>query len=572
LDRVALYKAEKSEVLMMLNLDTLVMSRYDLWQSTGGGTMARILSQGAELSKPDDNDGPGNGKPSLGRRALLGRGGVLAAGVVGAGAVATAIAPPASAQSTTGGFNVVTDFGATGDGVTDDTQAIQNAIWAAEQAAYATISGGANTSGSNLVGTGPVTVEFPDGVYAISKPLLIQTGVFTNTDDTQINCVAQGITLKGLGGPGATGGGGGTGSVSDWDPGSDTGSDQIQHGVMAGAVIAPLPAFSSSGAGLGGATYNASACVLVDGTGSLSGVNTGDFYRVTVDSLTIYGGGAGLTTVHGVASYGAGDALKITNCLIFGFYSASSNGIYLLPDTLGDDPTYAIADGTAVYDTMIQFLGHDAVHGPFGDGYLRNVHVQEIGGYGFYISNADIDSQGADSGANTRLDSCRADECGVDGFYINVSTADDGTAICLTNCGTQGNNENGINISSAESTKTSPVYVSSSYFQGDGQNGSSGGIRIAGPSYASFAACGVHVQIGSSNYPTYGMIVTENGTGQASPSLTFTGFLNGQTSALLVDNAPKAANFQCTYLSGGAFTYSSSPSSYSYSGSGLSTR
>jgi hypothetical protein len=46
-------------------------------------------------------EGEPEGKLSLGRRALLTRGGIVAAGVVGAGAVATAVAGPASAQATT---------------------------------------------------------------------------------------------------------------------------------------------------------------------------------------------------------------------------------------------------------------------------------------------------------------------------------------------------------------------------------------------------------------------------------------------------------------------------------------
>jgi hypothetical protein len=62
--------------------------------------MIRKVSRGTGSSGPHDNDEL-DGKPSLGRRALLTRGGVVAAGVVGAGAVATAVAGPASAQATT---------------------------------------------------------------------------------------------------------------------------------------------------------------------------------------------------------------------------------------------------------------------------------------------------------------------------------------------------------------------------------------------------------------------------------------------------------------------------------------
>jgi hypothetical protein len=60
--------------------------------------MTRKVSRGTGPSEPTDSDEL-EGKPSLGRRALLTRGGVVAAGVVGAGAVATAMAGPASAQA-----------------------------------------------------------------------------------------------------------------------------------------------------------------------------------------------------------------------------------------------------------------------------------------------------------------------------------------------------------------------------------------------------------------------------------------------------------------------------------------
>jgi hypothetical protein len=53
---------------------------------------------GAGSSEASEQD---NGRLSVGRRALLTRGSVVAAGVVGAGAVATAVAGPASAQATT---------------------------------------------------------------------------------------------------------------------------------------------------------------------------------------------------------------------------------------------------------------------------------------------------------------------------------------------------------------------------------------------------------------------------------------------------------------------------------------
>jgi hypothetical protein len=66
----------------------------------------KMSTRGAGDSHPD-GAGPSevseqdNGRLSVGRRALLTRGSVVAAGVVGVGAVATAVAGPASAQATT---------------------------------------------------------------------------------------------------------------------------------------------------------------------------------------------------------------------------------------------------------------------------------------------------------------------------------------------------------------------------------------------------------------------------------------------------------------------------------------
>jgi hypothetical protein len=73
--------------------------------------MTRKVPRGTGSPEPNDNDEL-DGKPSLGRRALLTRGGVVAAGVVGAGAVATAMAGPASAQATTAvDMNTANDAG-----------------------------------------------------------------------------------------------------------------------------------------------------------------------------------------------------------------------------------------------------------------------------------------------------------------------------------------------------------------------------------------------------------------------------------------------------------------------------
>ncbi len=85
------------------------------------------------------------------RRSLL----LSAAGVGGMTAAALAVSMPdaAAAVGTTSWLNVMADFGAKGDGATDDTAAIQAAL--------------------NAVPVGGV-VYFPNGVYEISAPLTVQ--------------------------------------------------------------------------------------------------------------------------------------------------------------------------------------------------------------------------------------------------------------------------------------------------------------------------------------------------------------------------------------------------------------
>ena len=80
------------------------------------------------------------------------------AGVGGLGAGAALLSAPASAATVTesgktGWINVVTDFPAKGDGVTDDTSAIQAAL--------------------DNVPTGGGVVYFPNGVYQVSSPLTV---------------------------------------------------------------------------------------------------------------------------------------------------------------------------------------------------------------------------------------------------------------------------------------------------------------------------------------------------------------------------------------------------------------
>lgn len=86
-------------------------------------------------------------------RSAVGIGG-LTAGVTFASAAGVPAADAAALSGQTGWYNVRTDFGAKGDGATDDTAAIQAAL--------------------DAVPVGGV-VYFPNGVYEISAPLVVKT-------------------------------------------------------------------------------------------------------------------------------------------------------------------------------------------------------------------------------------------------------------------------------------------------------------------------------------------------------------------------------------------------------------
>lgn len=62
-------------------------------------------------------------------------------------------------------FRNVKDFGAVGDGVTDDTVAINNAISSGGRCAPGVCSGGSTTT--------PAVVYFPAGTYLISNPGIV---------------------------------------------------------------------------------------------------------------------------------------------------------------------------------------------------------------------------------------------------------------------------------------------------------------------------------------------------------------------------------------------------------------
>lgn len=393
-------------------------------------------------------------------------------------------------------------YGAAGDGVTDDTAAIQAAITAATA-----------TTGN--------TVFFPAGVYVISAPLVV---------------TSSGLTLLGSG-PGATMGGGGAGSGT-FVPGTGSGITGV---LMTGAVIAPSSTFAIGSA-------NLSACMLID-------ASAGPVARVTIEHLTFYGGNAGTTTIHGIGAYGSATACKISNCNVFVFYGSSSNGIHFAEDGSSND-----TDGCLVEKVICQFVGKNGFNlGPFGDGTISNCHSQTVGGIGFFISNSSGYSGG--SGGNIRVHNCRGDLSGTDGFFFNVTCGGYSGMIQVVNCSTQRNANNGFHMAATAATQTCPVYLTGCVAQGDGTDGASAGYRINGPIVVSMLNCASHVNHNtegdSNNYPIYG-VVTASAT-QAPLLVTIIGgFYNGETAWDHVANAPTNSTVSGVWtLAGSQLAYNS---------------
>lgn len=393
----------------------------------------------------------------------------------------------------------VTDYGAAGDGVTDDTNAIQAAVNATMQL----------TNGG--------TVWFPDGNYLISRPIVVKTGYVTGAK-------AQGITLRGLYGPGSTMGGGGSGSgfVVGGAAGTVTGY------LTTGATLMPSSTWSSTG-------YSDSAAVLIDGSG-------GTAVRCTVERININGDKAGNTLVHGIEFFGDVSACMARDFNIIVLYNSGSHGIYLAEDGSSHD-----ADGTSVEHGLVQFVGGDGVHGAFGDGTISRVHTQLVGHYGFKITTLGLTGG---SGGNIRLTDCRGDLSGLsgtgDGFYVEVGCGGYMGMVTLVNCSTQRNKQNGLHIQASASEETCPVSVANSVFQGDGTDGASSGIRLAGPVNVQLSNVSTHVNHNAEgdthNYPVNGMTVTQNGTGQSANFVScIGGIITARTTPRNIINAPTTA-------------------------------
>lgn len=384
------------------------------------------------------------------------------------------------------------DYGAKGDGATDDAPAIQAAINAAML--------GAN--GGNVIFPSPSR-------YLINNPLVVRTGHVNGAK-------ASGITLLGFGGPGATMGGAGTG-VGPMVVGGLSGT--IKSYSTVGATIMPGPSWNASG-------FSDSAAILIDNTG-------GSVSRCSVQHLNVCGDLASNAYVNGIEFYGGVSACMVRDFAVYALYHSNSNGVYLAPDGSG-----AGSGGCTVKNGIVQFVGGTGMNLIIHDGTVESVHTQSVGSYGFRFTGR---------GGNTRVLNCRADLSQAhDGFYVEVSCGDYMGMIQFDNCSTQRNRQNGIHIQNSKANQeVAPVYLSNCVFQGDGTDGGSSGIRLAGQVTVGMTNTSVHVNHNAerdgNSYPANGITVTANGTGAAQYVSCVGGLITGSSRPRNIINAPATA-------------------------------
>jgi hypothetical protein len=199
------------------------------------------------------------------RRNFLGTAaGAVAVSAAVIGTVEAAAVSPAQAQSTSqAGWCDVTEYGAMGNGSTDDTAAIQAAIAAAQASAYGGV------------------VYFPIGQYAVSAPLVV-----TSSD----------ILILGTG-PLATMGSAG------YDDGKS-------------ATITPISTWAQ-----GSATQP--ACILFDAVTAGANLNRCGVERLVIDGGNL----PSTTQMHGIATYGYVGAFSVTGCIVGSIANTSSAGM-----------------------------------------------------------------------------------------------------------------------------------------------------------------------------------------------------------------------------------------------------
>jgi hypothetical protein len=333
------------------------------------------------------------GKSHTTRRRFLG----TAAGAAAAPAVVIATqaagASPAQAQSTSEtGWYDVTDYGAKGDGTTDDTAAIQAAIAAAQQNAYGGV------------------VYLPIGQYLVTAPLVV-----TGSD----------ILILGTG-PLATMGGAG------YNDGKST-------------TIMPGPAWAQGSAAQ-------PACILFDAVTAGTNLNRCGVERLAINGGNLPPG----TQMHGIATQGYVGAFGVTGCIVGPIANTSSAGITnttsgsvtaqgasvirnLVQGVGGDGYDMAGGDLT-VEHCHAQGCGGNgfSVTTNGGDTRVTDCRGDLSGGSGFYISVPCGEYLGM-----VQLANCSTQRNSGNGIQIANTSAGEISPVYLTGCVFQGDGVSG---------------------------------------------------------------------------------------------------------------------------------
>jgi hypothetical protein len=411
------------------------------------------------------------------------------------------MSPSASSAAPDSDWHNVSAYGAKGDGSADDTAAIAAAI--------------------SAVGPGGGVVYFPAGVYVTSAPLVIKQG---------------GTVLMGAG-PMATQGGGGSGSGA-FRPGKAGG---ITGTKLFGSVIEPSATWAQGDA-------KAPAAILIDASAA-------EVDKVAIERMWVCGANAGTTTIHGIAAYGRANAVCIRGCGVLVLYSASSNGIYMMPSTAADPVGAIEPDGTFIDQCLCQFIGGDGIKGSFGDATITRCHTQIVGGGGYVLAVT------VSAGGNIRVSDCRAD-LGTNGFVTDVSCGRFLGMVQFSNCSTQRNTNNGFYIQNPRHQKACPVYLANCVAQGDGTSGSAGaGYRISGPCAVTMSNCACHVDTVdvAAGAPPYGVVTTSGGVSAPVLVQILGGFMNAVSAWASQVSPPLAADIRVFAHSGGQWNYTETP-------------
>jgi hypothetical protein len=224
------------------------------------------------LLAEDRDDDPVSSEPfnsRTTRRGFLGKaaGAFAVSAVLGRETEVARAAPTQALLASEPGIYNVRDYGAHGNGSADDTAAIQSAIAAAQQSAYAGV------------------VYLPVGQYVVTAPLVI-----TRSD----------ILILGSG-PLATMGGAG------FNDGNCT-------------TIKPAAKWVQGGA-------SQPACILFDAVTAGTGLNRCGVERLTINGSNLPSG----TQMHGIATYGYVGAFSVTGCIVGSIANKSSSGITNTP-------------------------------------------------------------------------------------------------------------------------------------------------------------------------------------------------------------------------------------------------